>query len=321
MSTRPARHLRRPAVAAACLLFLCGASGARAQAQAQAPAPAPPRTRAECEAAYPASLGREGRDVVWVPTQDAVSLAMLSIAQVAPGDVVLDLGAGDGRIAIAAAKSPFGARAVGIEYDAELAKLAACLAQADGVSDRVRIVEGDIFKEDFGEATVVTLYLLPQLNRCVRHRLLAMAPGTRVVAHTFAMAEWDADQSVQIQGREVRLWVVPARVGGVWDFSDSQGAAVTVDIRQAFQAVSGEITRAGARQPLATATLRGVELRFGYDADGVPTRFSGTVRGGEITGVLTAGHAARTAVGRLRGTLREAPWAAMAPGCGSYYER
>jgi precorrin-6B methylase 2 len=319
MSTRPARHLGRRAVAACCLLLLCGAAGARAQAQATAPAP--PRTRAECEAAHPVSLGREGKDVVWVPTSDAVALAMLSIAQVTPADVVLDLGAGDGKITIAAAKSPFGARAVGIEYDAELAKLAACLAQAEGVSDRVRVVEGDIFKEDFGAATVVTMYLLPQLNRCVRHRLLAMAPGTRVVAHTFAMAEWQADQSVQIQGREVRLWIVPARVDGVWDMSDSQGAAFALDLRQAFQAVSGEITRGGSRQALATATLRGVELRFGYDVDGVPTRFSGTVRASEITGVLTTGHAARTATGRLRGTLRDAPWAAMAPDCGRYYER
>lgn len=322
MSVRTARHLRRPAVAASCLLLLV-ASAVRAQApaQAQASPPTPPSTRAECEAAHPASWGREGKDVVWVPTFDAVVLAMLGMAQVTSQDLVVDLGAGDGRIAIAAAKPPHDARAVGVEYDPELAKLARCLVQAEGLGDKVRIVQGDIFKESFGDATVVTMYLLPQLNLCIRHRLLALLPGTRVVSHQYAMAEWEADQWVQIQGRDVRLWIVPARVDGAWDFNDSQGAAFTVDLRQAFQAVSGEVTRGGARQPLATATLRGVELRFGYDADGVPTRFSGTVRGSEITGVLTAGHAARTATGRLRGSLRDAPWAAMAPGCGSYYER
>src|SRR5918994_777858 len=135
------RFLRR-LVAAASLLLLAVAAG-----QAQ------PRSRDDCEAAHPASPGRAGKDVVWVPTFDTVVLAMLSMAQVTPRDLVLDLGAGDGRIAIAAAKAPFGARAVGIEYDPDLAKRAACLVQVEGLADRVRIVRGDIFKEDFGGAS------------------------------------------------------------------------------------------------------------------------------------------------------------------------
>ena len=191
-------------------------------------------------------MGRAGKDVVWVPTFDAVVLAMLSMAQVTPEDLVFDLGAGDGKIAITAAKS-FGARAVGIEYDPDMAKRAACLVQVEGVADKVRIVQGDIFKEDFSGVSVVTLYLLPHLNICVRHRLLAMEPGTRVVSHQFTMGEWDAEQSVQVQGRDVHRWTVPARVDGVWDFDDSQGKTFTVDLRQTFGTLSGEIDRAGAK--------------------------------------------------------------------------
>ena len=300
------RFSRRAAVAASLLLLT---SAGHAQ----------PRTRAECEAAYPMSWGRAGKDVVWVPTSDAVVLAMLSMAQVTPQDVVFDLGAGDGPIAIAAAKS-FGARAVGIEYDADLAKRATCLVQAEGVGDRVRIFEGDIFKEDFGGASVVTMYLLPHLNLCVRHRLLAMEPGTRVVSHQYTMAEWTPDQSVEILGRGVHLWVVPARVGGVWEFRDSQETD-SRSSRQTFGALYGYLIRGDRREAFASATLRGVEVRFAFDAAGVPVKFSGTVRGGEITGVMTTGTSARTAVGRLRGAPHDAPWAQMVPGCNQYYDR
>jgi SAM-dependent methyltransferase len=288
---------------------------------AAAAGPAPPRSRADCEAAYPASWGRAGKDVVWVPTYDAVVLAMLSMAQVTPQDLVFDLGAGDGNIAIAAAKAPFGARAVGIEYDPDMAKRAACLVAAEGVADRVRIVEGDVFKEDFGGASVVTLYLLPHLNLCVRHRLLALKPGTRVVSHQYAMADWTPDQSLQIQGRDVHRWIVPARVDGVWDLQDSQGTAFTIDLRQTLSALAGEIIRGGVREALVSASVRGLELRFSYEAAGAPVKFSGTVRGDRITGVLATGTAARTAVGQLRGALRGAPWAEMPPDCRRYYDR
>jgi hypothetical protein len=296
--------------ATACLLLL--AAGA---VQAQ------PRSRDECEAAHPASWGRPGKDVVWVPTHDAVVTAMLSMAQVTPQDHVLDLGAGDGKIAIAAAKAPFGARALGIEYDPDMAKRAACLVQAEGVADRVKIVQGDIFKEDFGAPSVVTLYLLPQLNVCVRHRLLALEPGTRVVSHQFPMEDWAPDQSVQIQGRDVHLWVVPARVDGIWDFQDRPGTAFTIELSQTFGTLTGEIVRDAARQPLVSATVHGSELRFTFDTAGVPVKFSGTVRGDTITGVLSSGTTARTAVGHLRGALRSAPWAERPPACKQYYER
>jgi len=295
---------------AACLLLLAAAA-----------ASAQPRTREECEAAHPASWGRAGKDVVWVPTFDAVVMAMLSMTKVTPQDLVLDLGAGDGKIAIAAAKKPYGARAVGIEYDAGMASLARCLVSAEGLDDRVRIVEGDIFKEDFGNATVVTLYLLPHLNLCVRHRILALGPGTRVASHQYSMADWEPDESLKIQGRDVFSWVVPAHVDGVWRFQSADGSAFNVDLRQSFATLTGEITRAGSSTPLQSATLSGVELRFAFDVAGAPARFSGTVRGTEITGVLTTGGTARTAKGQLQGSLRKAAWAGMPEGCEKYYER
>jgi SAM-dependent methyltransferase len=283
---------------------------------------AQPSPRAECEAAYPVSRGRAGKDVVWVPTSDAVVHAMLTMAKVTPQDLVLDLGAGDGRIVIAAAKA-FGARSLGIEYDPDMARLAGCLVQAEGVADKARIVEGDIFKEDFGRASVVTLYLLSQLNVCVRHRILAMEPGTRVASHQFTMADWDPDESAEVEGRNVYLWVVPARVDGVWDFRDRRGKPFTIELRQTFGKVAGEITRGRVREPLLSATLRGRDLRFTFDTAGVTVGFAGAVRGSEIAGMLSPGTTggAVEAVGKLRGALREAPWAEMPAHCSSYYDR
>jgi SAM-dependent methyltransferase len=303
------RPLRR-SVAAVLLLPAALAAG-----QAQ------PRSRGDCDAAYPEPWGHSGKDVPWVPTSDTIALAMLSMAQVTPDDLVLDLGAGDGRIAIAAAQPPFGARAVGIEYDPYLVKRAACLIQAEGLEGRVRVVEGDIFEEDFGAPSVVTLYLLPVLNLCVRHRLLAMEPGTRVVSHQYAMVDWEPEKSVKILGRDVHFWTVPARVDGVWDFSDSQGQVFTVDLRQTFGALSGNVERGGVQAAISSATVHGTEVRFAFEVAGATTKFSGTVRGGEITGVLSTGSSARTAVGRRGGAPRGAPWAEMPPDCGRFYDR
>ena len=300
----------RPTLSAAASILFLAAAVAKAQ----------PGSRAECAAAHPAAWGRAGKDVVWVPTLDAVVHAMLTMAKVTPQDLVIDLGAGDGRIAIAAAKL-FGARSVGIEYDPDLAKLAGCLVQAEGVADKARIVEGDIFNEDFGGASVVTMYLLPHLNLCVRHRILAMEPGTRVVSHQFSMADWDPDESAQVQGRNVYLWVVPVRVDGVWDFRDRQGTPFTIELRQTFGKLAGEITRGRVREPLLSATVRGRDLRFTFDTAGVTVEFAGTVRGSEIAGALSTGPTGGTveAVGRLRGALRDAPWAEMPAGCSRYY--
>ena len=145
---------------------------------------------------------------MWLPTPDGMVKRMLEAAKTTGRDIVYDLGAGEGRIPIAAAKA-FGARAVGIEYDPALAALARRNAARAGVADRVTIIEGDIFKEDFSAATVVTLYLLPDLNQQLRPQMLRMKPGTRVVSHIWDMGEWEPDEAIRSSETEAFLWIVP----------------------------------------------------------------------------------------------------------------
>src|SRR5215510_6589397 len=221
-------------------------------------------TRAACEAAHPAKSGQAGKDVIWVPTPDDVVHTMLTMTKVTSQDLVVDLGAGDGRIPIAAAKD-FGARAVGIEYDPEMAKLASCLVEAEGVAGKARIVQGDIFKEDFSKATVVTMYLLPDLNVCVRHRILAMPAGTRVASHQFRMGDWEPDETTDIQFRNVYLWLVPARVDGVWEFRGGKAKPFSVDLNQTFGTLGGEVIQGDDRRPIHDGKVRGTEIRFSFE--------------------------------------------------------
>jgi len=295
------------AIAAVSLLAFSGAAEAK--------------TRAECERDYKPQVGQAGKDVIWVPTPDELVNKMLTMAKVTPKDYVVDLGAGDGKIAIAAGKR-FGATAVGIEYNPDMAKLAQCLVQAEGVTDKVRIIQGDIFKEDFSKATVVTMYLLPELNMCVRHRLLAMKPGTRVTSHAFTMGEWVPDESFDAEYRDAYLWIVPARVGGSWRFRNASGSIdFTVSLAQNFQDIGGEVNVGGSKQPLLGALLQGESIRFAFtDARGVTQHFTGTVRGTEIAGSVRASGVANVDVtGNVQGTLAPAPWAEMTSGCGRFY--
>jgi hypothetical protein len=288
---------------------------------AVAAAQAQPKSRADCERDYRPSVGQAGKDVVWVPTPDELVNRMLTMAKVGPNDFVIDLGAGDGKIAIAAAKK-FNATSLGIEYNPDMVKLAQCMVQVEGVAGKTRIIQGDIFKEDFSKATVVTMYLLPELNLCVRHRVLAMKPGTRVTSHQFTMGDWTADETAEIEYRTAYLWIVPARVGGTWSFRDpSGGISFTVNIDQNFQKIGGEVVAGGAKQPLVGATLQGDAIRFAYnDAKGVTRHFTGTVRGREITGTLRAAGGSDVGVsGTLQGAFKAAPWAEMSPGCTRFY--
>lgn len=275
-------------------------------------------TRAECERDYKPQVGQSGKDVIWVPTADDLVQRMLTMARVTPEDTLFDLGAGDGKIAIAAGK--LGAKSVGIEYNPNMAKLANCMVQAEGVADRTKIIQGDIFKEDFSRATVVTMYLLPQLNLCVRHRLLAMKPGTRVASNQFDMAEWKPDQTSDADSRDTYLWIVPARVAGIWVLKDANGSSFTVDLTQTFQAVSGEVVAGAKPQPLTSATLRGDRLRFSFlDGAGAPLTFDGTVRGTQLTGTLQNGSERIRTFGAIEGALRPASWAEMPPQCKRFY--
>src|SRR5262245_15794497 len=169
---------------------------------------------------YEPHVGQAGKDVIWVPTPDEVVERMLTMAQLGPNDIHFDLGAGDGKIAIAAAKR--GARATGIEYNPDMAKFANEKAAAAGVAGsgagKAIIRQADIFATDFSQATVITMYLLPGLNMKLRPQLLAMRPGTRVVSHSFTMEDWEADEVSSVDGRRAYFWVVPANVQGAWNF-------------------------------------------------------------------------------------------------------
>jgi len=243
---------------------------------------------------YRPQLRQPGKDVMWLPTPEAMVTRMLAAARTSPRDVVYDLGAGEGRIPIAAAKE-FGARAVGIEYDPALAALARRNAQRAGVADRVEIVEGDVFRQDFSAATVVTLYLLPELNQQLRPALLRLKPGTRIVSHRWDMGEWEADESLRAADSEAFLWIVPADVAGRWTLRDEDGFVdADVELRQQFQRIGGTMTLRGRTQPLLGAWVQGDVVGFTFvHHDGgvrsVRARVDGTTLAGSLrfAGTLT----------------------------------
>jgi len=243
------------------------------------------QTRADCERQYTPQRGQEGKDVVWAPTEDAVLERMLEMAHVTAADKVYDLGSGDGKIPIAAAKR-FGATAVGIEYDAGLVKHARCLAAAEHVQQRVTFVEGDIFATDFSDATVVTLYLLPELNRRLEPTLLAMKPGTRVVSYSFTIGDWPPDDHLDTFGDgSAYLWIVPANVDGTWMFrAASGGERFDVTLEQHFQKLRGS---AGGAE--ITGSLRGDEIRFTFMHNAQRVDVAGTVGADGIAAIVTRG--------------------------------
>ena len=213
---------------------------------------------------YTPQPGQTGKDVMWLGTPEAMVTAMLRAARTGPDDFVADLGAGDGRIAIAAAKE-FGARSMGIEYEPKMAALAQRNAERAGVAGRVTIVHGDIFKDDFSRASVVTLYLLPELNLQLRPQILAMKPGTRVVSYTFTMGEWEPDETIKGATFDAYRWTVPANVAGRWTLRDERDRMMgTVDLVQRFQKIGGTITLANGAQQILGAFVDGNELGFSY---------------------------------------------------------
>jgi hypothetical protein len=255
------------------------------------------KDRRDCDRDYKPQVGQAGKDVVWVPTPDEIVQRMLRMAKVTPQDTVYDLGAGDGKIAIAAGK--MGANAVGIEYNPDMAKLAQCYVQAENLAGKTRIIQGDVFKEDFSKATVVTMYLLPELNLKLRPIILEMKPGTRVTSHQFTMGDWEADETAEVDYRTAYLWIVPAKVQGTWTLRE-QGpgnAQYTVNLTQKFQKITGDVATGSAKQPLVGATMRGEEIRFAFNDDkGVTRTLTGTVRGNELTGTLKGAGGTETKV-------------------------
>lgn len=214
---------------------------------------------------YEPRVGQSGKDVIWVPTNDAVADAMLKVAKVKPTDLVYDLGAGDGKIAIAAAKN-FGATAVGIEYNKEMAELAKRNTERAGVADKVKIIHGDIFVEDFSKATVVTMYLLPDLNLKIRPTILKMAPGTRIVTNSFNMGDWEPDDTVGTGYAQGYFWVVPGNAAGKWSLNGMEGSQqpATLELTQRYQRVGGVLNIYGKTQPILGASLVGNRLKFTF---------------------------------------------------------
>ncbi len=234
---------------------------------------------------YQPTVGQHGKDVIWVPTPDDLVVRMLETAKVTAQDLVYDLGAGDGKIPIQAARQ-FGAKAVGIEYNAELAALARRNADRAGVADKVAIIHGDIFKEDFSKATVVTLYLLPELNMKLKPILLRMKPGTRVVSHSFNMGLWEPDEMISgAYGHFGYYWVVPAMVQGKWSLDGLGNSPVSMTLRQRFQKVDGEIMMQGKQLPIIEGRLNGTALTLRYrDANGNEQALNATVDHQTIAG-------------------------------------
>ncbi len=232
---------------------------------------------------YEPQLYQEGKDVVWVPTEQALTNKMLDLARVTPQDYVIDLGSGDGRIVITAARN--GARALGIEYNPDLVTLSKQNAINAGVIDKTQFIQADLFESDFSQATVITMFLLPEINLKLRPKILDLKPGTRVVSNSFDMAEWNPDRTVVVTPEEgcnkiyckAYLWIVPAKVEGIWNLP--QGKLTLV---QRFQRIFGELQLGARAQPVANGILNGDQISFTIDNK----LYSGRVNGNTMQGIV-----------------------------------
>jgi len=225
-------------------------------------------------------VGQAGKDVVWVPTAQTLVDKMLDMANAAPGDYVIDLGSGDGRTVITAAKR--GIKAHGIEYNPEMVALSKRNAEAAGVADTATFTNADIFESDFSQATVLTLFLLTDLNIRLRPTILKMKPGTRVVSNTFTMGDWEPDQTVQApEGCKsfcrAHLWIVPAQVAGSWQLGESELSLV-----QTYQTFTGKLVTGNVVAPIK-GRLDGDRIAF----TAAGTEYTGQVSGGAMEGTAS----------------------------------
>jgi precorrin-6B methylase 2 len=226
-------------------------------------------------------VGQKGKDVVWVPTPQELVDKMLEMAGVTPDDFVIDLGSGDGRTVITAVK--LGARALGVEYNLDMVALSRKNAEKEGVSDKAEFVEADLFETDLSKATVITMFLLPEINLKLRPRILDLKPGTRIVSNTFTMGEWEADYEVNTEENwnswnTALLWIVPAKVEGKWKFLQGELA-----ITQEFQMVRGTYTTDGKSSNITDGRLRGEAITFSINGE----LYSGKVNDRTMSGTVT----------------------------------
>jgi SAM-dependent methyltransferase len=233
--------------------------------------------QAQTDKPFEPQVGQAGKDVVWVPTPTVLVEKMLDMAKVTPQDIVIDLGSGDGRNVIAAARR--GARARGVEFNPEMVKLSRGIAEKEGVAGRAVFVEGDMFAADISDATVLALFLLPDNLRRLRDTFLDLKPGTRIVMNTFGIPDWEADQTERVEGDcsawcTSLLYFVPAKVGGKWQFDKRE-----LTIEQAFQKISGTLSAGGNSQPIE-GKLDGDRISFTVGGVAYTGRVNGNVMEG-----------------------------------------
>jgi SAM-dependent methyltransferase len=232
---------------------------------------------------YKPKVGQEGKDVIWVPTPEALVEKMLDVAKVTPKDYVIDLGSGDGRTVISAAKR--GARALGIEYNPDMVELSKRNAAKEGVNDRATFVNADLFESDLSQATVITMFLLADINLKLRPRILDLMPGTRIVSNNFTMGAWSADQIVTAEDDCVSycvayFWIVPAKVEGTWQLEKGE-----LTLIQTFQMISGTFKSGSNAIQFITGRLEGNRITF-TAGDG---EYVGRVNGNVMEGIVSSG--------------------------------
>jgi methyltransferase family protein len=246
------------------------------------------------------ALAQEPR-VPYVPTPQEVVERMLEMAKVGPHDYLIDLGSGDGRIVVTAARK-HGARGFGVDLNPVRVEEANENARRAKVTDKVAFYQRDLFETDLDSATVITMYLLPQVNIELRPKLLKLKPGTRLVSHDFDMGDWKPDTHVKVESREkyggsggtsdVYYWVVPAAAAGVWQWelraSGTEQAAYELRLEQKYQVISGTVSVGGGRVKITNARLRGEEIRFAFTANingqAVRHEFNGRISVDAVTG-------------------------------------
>ncbi|MEI2416496.1 class I SAM-dependent methyltransferase [Orrella sp. JC864] len=275
MQSLPVRRIPRLSPFAAVRRLCLHAGLAGALACAAAPSLAAQQGQAQD---YQPEVGQPGKDVIWVPTPDVLVEKMLDMAKVSPQDRLMDLGSGDGRTVIAAARR--GLTAKGIEYNADMVALARRRAEQAQVADRATFEQADLFETDLSQADVITMYLLPTINEKLAPKLLDLAPGTRIVSHAFGIGDWEPDQTERVNDDcpgycTAFLWVVPAKVQGRWSM---QGQPLVLE--QRYQLLTGTLDG----KLLAQGRLAGDQISF--EVDGV--RYGGTVRGDRIEGTVPA---------------------------------
>ncbi len=234
---------------------------------------------AEPKASFEPRVGQPGKDVIWVPTAQALVDRMLDLAQVKPSDLLMDLGSGDGRTVITAAKR--GTRAIGVEYNPDMVELSRRNAKEAGVGEMATFMQADLFATDFSKANVITMFLLPSINLKLRTKILDMRPGTRVVSNSFDMGDWRPEQTVEAQGEctsycRAHLWIVPAKVEGMWKLPNGD-----LRLEQTYQHLYGTLRTGNATLNIVDAKVIGPTISF-VAGD---TRYTGTVNGNAIEGI------------------------------------